>query len=278
MERLRVFCKMSVNFSVSGLLAVLLIVAALQSAQAEVSQRVGYAYDKQTGRFLYSETHHEILRDGRPIENTVVYRDDEGRVFAQKHIDFHKSQVMPDFQLVNTENGHVEGARGGETRLSIHFQKRSDSQVREASVEIPSNGIVDAGFDRFIEQNWAALAAGKVLEREFLIPSQLEFYTFEIAKISSRESAEMAFRLQIKSLFLQMFVPSVRVYYDVQTRALLRYEGISNIRNNAGENFDVRIEFARPARPARAKVRIESDTGVVSLRERRPPGDQLAVR
>ena len=275
MERLRTFCNMARNFSATGVLAVVLSVAGLQSAQAEVSQRVGYAYDKQTGRFLYSETHHEILRDGRPIENTVVYRNDEGRVFAQKHIDFHKSQVMPDFQLVNSENGHVEGARGGETRLSIHFQKRSDSEVRKASVEIPNNGIVDAGFDRFIEENWAALADGKVLEREFLIPSQLEFYTFEIAKIASRESGEMAFRLQIKSLILQMFVPSVRVYYDMQTRSLLRYEGISNIRNNAGENFDVRIEFAQPTR---AKGRVAPDTGVVSLREGRPPGEQLAVR
>ena len=275
MERLGIFCNMARNLSTSGVLAILLSVAGVQSAQAEVSQRVGYAYDKQTGRFLYSETHHEILRDGRPIENTVVYRDDEGRVFAQKRVDFHKSQVMPDFQLVNTDNGHVEGARGGETRLSIHFQRRSDSEVRKASVEIPGNGIVDAGFDRFIEQNWAALSDGTVLEREFLIPSQLEFYTFEIAKISSPESAEMAFRLQIKSLILQMFVPSVRVYYDMQTRSLLRYEGISNIRNNAGENFDVRIEFARPTQ---AKGRVAPDTGVVSLREGRPPGEQLAVR
>ena len=275
MERLGTFCNMVRSFSASGVLAILLSVAGVQSAQAELSQRVGYAYDQQTGRFLYSETHHEILRDGRPIENTVVYRDDEGRVFAQKHVDFHKSQVMPDFQLVNTENGHVEGARGGETRLSIHFQRRSESEVRKASVEIPSNGIVDAGFDRFIEQNWAALADGKVLEREFLIPSQLEFYTFEIAKISSPEPGEMTFRLQIKSLILQMFVPSVRVCYDIQTRTLLRYEGISNIRNNAGENFDVRIEFARPAR---ANTRVDPGTGTVSLDERRPPGEQLAVR
>ena len=275
MNRLRTLCNMTRNFAASGVLAVLLCLAGLQSAQAEVTQRVGYAYDQQTGRLLYSETHHEIVRDGRPIENTVVYRDDEGRVFAQKHIDFQKSQVMPDFRLVNTENGHVEGARGGETRLSVHFQRRAGSEVRKASVEIPSNGIVDAGFDRFIEQNWAALADGKVLEREFLIPSQLEFYTFEIAKITSREPGEMAFRLQIKSLILQMFVPSVRVYYDMQTRTLLRYEGISNIRNAAGENFDVRIEFAQPGR---AKARVEPGTGVVSLRGDRSSGEQLAVR
>ena len=59
---------------------------------------------------------------------------------------------------------------------------------------------------------------------------------------------ELAFELRVKSMFLQMFVPPVVVSYDAQTRSLLRYEGVSNIRDAAGENFDVRIEFPRSGR------------------------------
>lgn len=266
---------MSRYFSIGTTLAALLVVAALQDAHAEVSERVGYAYDKQTGMFLYSETHRELVRNGRLITNTVAYRDEEGRVFAEKHIDFRKSLVMPDFQLVNSENGHLEGARGGDKQLSVHFRRLSDSRVQKASVEIPGDGIIDAGFDRFIEQNWTALANGEILEREFLIPSQLEFYTFEIGKHDQHKAGELAFHLQIKSLFLQLFVPPVLVYYDAQTRSLLRYEGISNIRNDDGENFDVRIEFDRIDR---VETRAGAYSGAELMHGRRLPGEQLATR
>lgn len=243
------------KFSIAGVLC-LLVIAITSNAHAEERERVGYAYDKQTGQFLYSETHREVMENGRLVKNTVAYRDDNGNLFAEKHIDFQKSLVMPDFHLVNSHNGHVEGARGGANQLKVHFRQLSDSSVQEASVETPSNGIIDAGFDRFIEQNWTYLVNGEVLEREFLIPSQLEFYTFNIQKARVDRPDEVAFQLGIKSILLQIFVPPVLVYYDAKTRSLLRYEGISNIRNRNGENFDVRIEFQVPGR-IQVKARSE---------------------
>jgi hypothetical protein len=231
--------------------------AAMDVAYAEVSERVGFAYDKQTGKFLYSETHREVMKDGRLVSNTVSYRDHAGNVFAEKHINFERSLTMPDFHLVNADNGHVEGARGTDERLNVHFRELSDSGVREASVDTPRNGIIDAGFDRFIEQYWDSLVAGDVIEREFLIPSQLDFYTFEIKRADSAGLDEYAFQLRIRSMFLRMFVQPVLVHYDARTRSLLRYEGISNIRNETGENFDVRIEFPGPTR---VQVKSEVDT------------------
>lgn len=239
----------------AGLLAVLMV-SSVGNARAEVMTRVGYAYDKQTGKFLYSETHREINENGRLARATVKYRDTGGKVFAEKYIDFRKSLVMPDFHLVNEENGHVESARGTDEQLKILFRPASDANVQEASVETPRDGIIDAGFDRFIEQNWEALVAGQVLERQFLIPSQLDFYTFEIEKIGEKDAAELTFELRIKSIFLQMLVSPVLVSYDARTRSLLRYEGISNIRDESGQNFDVRIEFPRSGR-----VQVEAPLG-----------------
>jgi len=234
---------MTKNLFTAATCFLLLAIAGANDVQAEVRERIGYAYDMQSGAFLYSETHRNVLEDGRLIKNTIAYKDNDGNVFAEKHIDFRKSPVMPDFRLVNTQTGHLEGARGSDNELMIHFRQLSDATVEEASVEIPSNGIVDAGFDRFIEQNWAFLVNGEVLEREFLIPSQLEFHTFLIEKAPSERTDEIAFQLRIKSVFLQIFVSPVLVHYDARSRALLRYEGISNIRDSSGENFDVRIEF-----------------------------------
>jgi hypothetical protein len=232
---------------------------AIGTVHAEVSERVGYAYDKQTGEFLYSETHREVVKGGRTVTNTVSYKNGDGKVFAEKYIDFQRSLTMPDFHLVNAENGHFEGVRSADDQLKVHFRQLSGTDVREASVETPGNGIIDAGFDRFIELHWDALVAGDVIEREFLIPSQLDFYTFEVERVKEERIDDFAFQLRIKSMFLQMFVQPVLVHYDSRTRSLLRYEGISNIRNEEGENFDVRIEFQGPAR-----ARVESSAKIPS--------------
>lgn len=239
---------MSTNSAKAFIFALATFIASTGIVRADAVSRIGYAYDKQTGALLYSETHHEVVNDGRMIKNRVTYKDSSGVVFAEKHIDFERSLTMPDFELVNQENGHVEGVRGDGGRLTVLFRPDSDASTRQASVEMPENGIIDAGFDRFIEQNWSSLVGGAVLEREFLIPSQLDFYTFEISKAGTQPRGEVVFRLQIKSMLLRVFVSPVLVHYDAASRTLLRYEGISNIRDDQGRNLDVRIEFPRANR------------------------------
>ena len=235
--------EMSTNILKFLTLSVALLLGAAGAVHADAISRIGYAYDKQTGEMLYSETHQEVVRNGRIVENKVIYKDRRGKVFAEKHIDFGRSPTMPDFYLVNVDNGHLEGVRGNDGHLLVHFRSESGANVREASVAMPENGIIDAGFDRFIEQNWSSLVRGDVLEREFLIPSQLDFYTFEISTAETRPPGEVVFRLQIKSMLLQMFVAPVLVHYDAESRTLLRYEGVSNIRDGEGRNYDVRIVF-----------------------------------
>ena len=236
---------MSRHLARSSILSVALLASAAGAVHADAVSRIGFAYDKQTGELLYSETHHEVFRNGRIVENKVMYKDSRGQVFAEKRIDFGRSPTMPDFELVNADNGHVEGVRGDDGALVVHFRPQVGAGTRKASIDIPDNGIIDAGFDRFIEQNWTSLVNGEVLEREFLIPSQLEFYTFEISTAESHPPGEVVFRLQVQSVLLQMFVSPVLVHYDAESRTLLRYEGVSNIRDRNGRNFDVRIEFSR---------------------------------
>ncbi len=124
------------NAKITFTAKLLLIASAilLGVAQAETNRRVGYAYDKQTGRLLYTETHHEVKRDGRVVKSRVAYQDGDGNVFAEKHVDFGRSATMPDFHLVNVDNGHVEGARIGNESLRVHFRRESGAEVKEAAV------------------------------------------------------------------------------------------------------------------------------------------------
>ena len=50
---------MKTHMSIRCMIAAVSAFAAIGSTHADVSERVGYAYDTQTGAFLYSETHRE---------------------------------------------------------------------------------------------------------------------------------------------------------------------------------------------------------------------------
>ena len=46
--------------------------------------------------------------------------------------------------------------------------------------------------------------------------------------------------------FIRLFVDPVIVWYDVETRRALQYEGISNIYNEKGKSYIVRVTFDKP--------------------------------
>jgi len=51
------------------------------------------------------------------------------------------------------------------------------------------------------------------------------------------------FVMKIDSAFLRLLVAPIEVSYDPETRRLLRYTNLSNIRDSNGENFKDRIDF-----------------------------------
>ena len=49
--------------------------------------------------------------------------------------------------------------------------------------------------------------------------------------------------LEVDNFLLKLVVPAIKASYDPKTRRLVRYVGTSNVRDEQGKNFDVRIEF-----------------------------------
>jgi hypothetical protein len=105
------------------------------------------------------------------------------------------------------------------------------------------------------------------------VPSRLEFMDWRIRRDDDaphdaksgdpRGLRTVRFALEIDSAFLRIVVPPIVVIYDRDTRRLLRYEGLSNLRDASGENHSVRIEFntliAKPAKRTRLPWRNGPD-------------------
>lgn len=234
--------KMMKRENITALVFALLACMCTLVVDAQTKERTGYAYKLGSEKLLYTEEHEELSRDGAIQRDTVTYRGAEGRVIATKNLDFSVNPTSPDFRMENSVNGHVEGARQEGKYCVVFFRKTSGDEYREKKIELPDRAIIDGGFDRFIELNWSRLLAGEVFKRPFLVPSFHKFVDFRIYLEKSTD-ANVVFAMEPASFLLRLVADKIIVTYERDNAALRRYEGISNIRDQDGENFDVRVEF-----------------------------------
>ena len=117
--------------------------------------------------------------------------------------------------------------------------------------------VMDAGFDHAIQLHWKTLVTGEALEFSFAVPSKLDYFRLRLewrGVISRGERRLLELRMEPASTVLGWLVDPVLIRYDLATRALVEYEGRSNIRDDAGELQDVRIVFEDSATAAGPKV------------------------
>lgn len=223
----------------------------------------GVAYASDTDELQYRETHYlDSDAAGVLSERIVLYNCPDGRPFARKQVDYRSSPEAPSFTMEDARLGYREGLRpmtnGG---ASYEVFARADAEASERRTAVSHAGLVaDAGFDSFLKSRWPSVLSGQPLPLKFLIPSLQKAVDFEVrldqaTMIAGRDAVRVRLSLGRWWGFL---VPSIHATYTKDGSELLRFEGISNIRGNDGENLRVRIEF--PAASRETLPQIDRDT------------------
>ncbi len=237
----------------AALLAALAALAAMPSFAA-YREELGLAADLDSGEALYREQH--LLRaapNGGLLERLVVYRCIDGTPFARKRVDYRGAAAAPAFQFEDARSGYREGVSRTGGAASV-FVDRPDAEPQQAPLP-EGNLVADAGFDQWVRREWPRLTAGESVPMAFLVPSRLTSYDFKVYEVDGdgvdRDGARR-FRLRLGGL-LGWFAPHIDVVYAEQDRRLLRFEGLSNLRDDAGDDpLKVRIEFPEPPKPTDA--------------------------
>jgi hypothetical protein len=211
----------------------------------------GIARSPQSAAELFREQHWIRSAGSQPVERLVIYRCPDGIAFGRKRIDYRDSSLAPAFLLEDRRSGYREGLRR-DAAPALFF--RPDATTAERSAPLASARLVaDAGFDEFIRLQWSRLIAGQTLPLEFAVPSRLRSMAFSVSRAGETMLAgekAWVFRLKLDGL-LGWLVPAIEVSYGQQSRRLLRFEGLSNLRDDAGKQpLVARIDFADPARAA----------------------------
>ncbi|MEM6453889.1 MAG: hypothetical protein AAF772_02220 [Acidobacteriota bacterium] len=205
------------------------------------------AYDLKTGAPIYTEHHTEHWRDGRHVGSSVRYTNPDGETFASKSVDYASGITTPTFALDDERSGYREGADVDGRKVTLF--KRADERARpaRATVRLPRQAVIDAGFDHFVRRNWATLLSGRNVKFEFAVASRRDFMRFRLTHLgSSTHDGRPVERFEMVSTnpIVRLLLDPILLEYDAETQRLWVYEGLSNLASNGGDrNFDARIVF-----------------------------------
>lgn len=234
-------------------------VAAGAPADVRYETYSGTAMARRSAGFLYGEKHVLEYRGARLAERLVLYTCRDGTPFARKSVSY-IDEFAPDFTLDDVSNGMTEGVRSdGKTR--VVFFRAAGGEPEKSGPVAPVPGLVaDAGFDEFVHAHWPALMGGQELTMKFLVPSRLKEIGFQVARLRTvrwEGAPTEVFRLKLSGLW-GYFLPGIDVYYRSADRVMVRYVGLSDLRDASGDNLQTEITYRdadrRPADPGALDV------------------------
>lgn len=212
----------------------------------------GTAVDADDGRVLYRESHFLAIEGSSVRERLVLYRCADGTPFARKRVaEIFDSPWLPEFDMTDARLGYREGVDANGNAVEVFVQEPGATEVaRETLEDRPADLVGDAGFDRFVQDNWDRLVAGETVHFKFLVPSRLDYLGFKVRQVGEERIGARpvrVFRLALGGL-LGLIVSGIDVSYDADQRILMRFQGLSNVRDPEGDNYVARIDFPSDAR------------------------------
>lgn len=230
------------------------IAKSFSAADADI---VGEAFDLKTGQLLYRE-YYTLNDESLPLR--VEYRLPNGEALATKTLQFTKrdnlqSLALPDVQHHNLLNGRLievkaNNPEANQNRVTVRYRENLKDAIESASIPRQTQAVADAGFDEFVRLNWDRLAAGERLVMNFLMPSRLDFVSLqlrhrEIPSGTTDTKAGQTLWIQATpaNSLLRLFVDPIDLYYQRDSRRLIRYSGISNLMDPSGSSMTVDIHY-----------------------------------
>jgi len=206
---------------------------------------------RNDGTVLYEEQHRVegLCERGlfEPLEHHVIYLPSRGsgsdQPFAEKWLDYSASAVRPtvNFRQPNF-NEFLKVTYPDKDIVSLVWQQPGGDTNR-STLDMPNDLVVDAGFDNFVRQNWHKVINGESVRFRFLAPTRGTDYAF-VLEPAQNQTVKADYLVQIRpdSFMLKFLVDPIVLGYS-KKGVLTVYSGLTNIRENADQNFTATILY-----------------------------------
>ena len=224
--------------------AALLLATTASTLRAE-GAFYGYAYDLESGKYLYTEVHQPRFENGREVASTIRYYTPDGKQMGHKTLDYRADPYVPKFRFDLPGSGYAEGiTANGESitllKISGNGKPKLKTIVRDGFT------AADSGFNHALQDSLGKLLKGETVNFRFAVAGQLDSYRFKISKIGEGSfEGKPAVKLLVRADSLLRFIaPDLNVLYDAAGKRLLEYRGVSNIHDPAtGKAYNARIAY-----------------------------------
>lgn len=226
------------------LLTALMLMALLPSAYAETFRFYGYAFDLESGDYLYTEVHKQVIEDDVWQRGRIDYYGPDNTLMGTKELDFADGEYVPVYRLELPYKDYAEGISAVGDQVTLF--KEVKGQREEKVIDRTDNLAADSGFHSFLRDNFQALMEGDTVRMRLAVAGNLDSYKFRGRKVSDTEfngQPAVAIKVELDSL-LRLLVDDLYLVYEPKERKLLEYRGISNVHDpRSGDPYNVRIVY-----------------------------------
>lgn len=235
----------------AGLFALLLLlVAPLTHAAPETHRFYGYAFDENSGKYLYTEVHQHHYEGDKWLGGSIRYYDSENRLIGEKSLDFSHDPFIPVFRMRMPRENYEEGI-SAVTPGGIEMERQTDGRKERDRVDRLAGMVADSGFHSFVVSHLDDLEAGKVMQFPFVVAGRLAVYKFRVSKTGNGTlDGHPTIKLKAEADSLLRFVaPTLTMSYDLQSHYLIEYRGVSNIHDPATGKAYSAVRIVYPSKP-----------------------------
>lgn len=197
-------------------------------------------------QLAYTEKHKAVLSsaDGLYQSLTTDYTDDKENIFATIKSDFSKSAVIPDYVFNDKRNAISENIKKSDDGKKLFIEISEKGKIKKSELELKENSILSQGFHNFVLLHLEELK-NKSMEVNFIVPRKADQYRFTIQKEKS-EGETIVLSIKPSNFFLKAVVPKINLSYNVKTKHLLTFKGMTNIDGPNGETLKADIQYSYP--------------------------------
>jgi hypothetical protein len=206
----------------------------LPAQAAPVSQAtrvVGYVRDAATQRYLYTEVHVLNLGDDGAVQAGVTtYYDPQGREIARKTLDYRGNRTVPIYRMDMPALRYAEGISSNSPQALI-FKRDKDEETRKALPLDDGPVAADAGFNQLLQDQLPAILQGDTVRFGLIVAGYANRFKFRAKKVGEPgPDGQTTLRVLVEpDSMLRMLVSPISLSYDIKSRRLLSYQGVSNI-------------------------------------------------
>jgi len=212
------------------------------------TELVGRAYDNKTKALLYQETH---LFDKNSIRSR--YTDADDQLIGKRMVEMAQDRVVR-YQLEQTTLGVAETVERLPDMINITATSNGETASTQLNKVDTKGVVIDAGFSNFIVRNWDKLSSGEKLSLDFVSTARRDAIKLQLKRIDSEKSSYIA------NPFLRLLLKPIEIGYYSDTKQLAYYQGISNLKNANGQQFEsmhIKFERQKPQHQAKATASAE---------------------